>query len=85
MPDNYSWCWIYHGKQTDYFLLCGAYIPVEVGGECLKYILNVSNDDMCSEETMEDKDPDLWPIETEWLRTSSLKWWYLSRDLEKNF
>lgn len=65
MPDNYSWCWIYNGKQTDYFLLCGAYILVEVGGEYLKYILNVSNDDMCSEEMMEDKDPDVWPIETD--------------------
>ena len=32
---------------------------------------------------MEDTDTDFWPIETEWLRMSSLKWWYLSRSLEQ--
>lgn len=40
---------------------------------------------MCSEEIKEDKDPDLWPIETEWLHNVFFEIVIFSRNLKKTF
>ena len=65
MPDNYSCHWRYKGKQNRLYSTLWSLYSSGSGRRILKCIFNVSNDNMCSEEIMEDKDTDFWPIETE--------------------
>lgn len=84
MPDNYSCHWRYKGKQNRLYPTLWSLYSSGSRRRILKCIFNVSSDNMCSEEIMEDKDTDFWPIERV-IRNVLFKMMIFKQKPRKNF